>query len=289
MVSAAVQVAVGIAVISAPFLESFILKRTKGDARGPFKALCVLSILQLIINGLFLPETLPKKKRASITEFFKSVTSINPLSFLKVFFGECQVLKKLLMILTFQTCTDGKVTSDLFQLWSRNNLGWEAHIARNFSALWGMTVTAASAFVHPYLLKNFSTFAYSTIGNVSVWIGLTMHGLMEKGIFMWGGLPFLIGGVNGGSAHAIKALVLETARQKGYGNGEFSAWSNNMRALAQSLETLFLGMWYALCKENGIYQGTTWFFAGFLGAGLPQLLMLSMPRKVFEDPAAVKA
>jgi len=99
---------------------------------------------------------------------------------------------------------------------------------------------------------------------------------------MWSGVPFLVPGVNGGSAHAIKALSTQIATKEGYGNGEYSAWSNNMRALAQSLQIVFLGIWYARCKERGIYAGTSWFLASFVGAILPQLLMMTMPNGDFE-------
>jgi len=250
--------------------------------------MAVLSLVQLITNGLFLPETLVKKNRADIGEFFKSLASINPFVFVRAYLGKNRVLKKLLTIQTFQYCVDGKVTSDLFQMWSRNNLKWAANTARDFVAFWGLAVTAGGAFIHPYLLKMFSTFTYSSLGNISVGLGLTMHGIMEKGWCMWGGVPFLVPGVNGGSAHAIKALSLDLAREEGYGNGEFSAWANNMRALLQSLDTVFVGMWYARCKERGIYEGTAWFIAAFIGAGIPQLMMLSMPRSDFAPREKVK-
>jgi len=228
--------------------------------------------------------------------------------------GKNATLKKLLTIQTFQFCMDGKVTSDLFQMWSRNNLGWAANTARDFVAFWGAAVMAGGSVIHPYLLKRLSAFAYTSLANISAGFGLAMHGFMENGFCMFGGVAFLVPGVNGGSTHAIKALSLDLARAEGYGNGEFSAWANNMRALAQSLDTVFLGMWcltwlldldaghdmvrckapqciaalYARCKERGIYQGTAWFIASFIGAGLPQLMMLTMPRSDFEAPEKLK-
>uniref|UniRef100_A0A7S0AT86 Major facilitator superfamily (MFS) profile domain-containing protein n=1 Tax=Pyrodinium bahamense TaxID=73915 RepID=A0A7S0AT86_9DINO len=287
LVGTNVQVAVGLAVVLGPYLESAILKISKGDPRSPFKAVALFSIFQLLNNGLFLPETLVQKKRSTLAKFFESLASVNPFTFIRVYFGKSTVLKKLLTIQTLQYCADGKVTSDLFQMWSRNNLAWAASTSRDFVAFWGAAVTAGGAVVHPYLLRKLSTFTFSTVGNVCVWMGLTMHGILEKGISMWGAVPFLVPGVNGGSAHAIKALSLDIARSEGYGNGEFSAWANNMRALAQSVDTVLLGMWYARCKERGLYQGTAWFLAGFIGAGLPQLIIWGMPRKDFEPPTKV--
>jgi hypothetical protein len=206
----------------------------------------------------------------------------NPFAFLKVYFGKSAKLKKLLTITTLQYCNDGKVTSDLFQQWARNNLQWTPETTRDFVACWGAAVTSAGFCVHPYLLKKLSTFAYSTVGNLCVGTGLAMHGLREHGMFMWGGIPFLIPGVNGGSVHALRALMLQVATKEGYGNGEFAAWSNNLRVLAQSMQIVFVGRWYATCKERGIYPGTSWFLVACVGGFLPQLLMMTMHKKEFE-------
>lgn len=283
LVGTKIQAAVGVAVVAGPYIESILLKSSNNDHRTPFKALAVFSLFQMLTSAIFLPETLVKSKRTDLSVFFSSIASLNPFSFVKAYLGKNALLKKLLTIQTFQFCNDGKVTSDLFQMWSRNNLQWAANTSRDFVAFWGAAVTAGGAFIHPWLLKNLSNFNYSSLGNISVWIGITMHGLMEKGFLMWGGVPFLVPGVNGGSAHAIKSLSLDIAREEGYGNGEFSAWANNMRAMIQALDIVLLGMWYARCKERGLYQGTTWFIAGFIGAGLPQLLMLTMKRSDFEQ------
>merc|ERR1712032_259561 len=140
--------------------------------------------------------------------------------------------------------------------------------------------------VHPRLLRLFSTFTYSTITNLFVGFGLAMHGFAERQFCMWGGVPFLIPGVNGGSSHALKALSTQIAGQEGYGNGEFAGWMSNMRALIQSIQIVFLGMWYARCGERGTYQGSTWWLASLVGAVLPQLLMLTMPYSEFEPPKA---
>lgn len=289
VVGTRIQAAVGVAVVAGPYLESLILKITKGDHRGPFKAMAFFSLVQLVTNFLFMPETLAKQKRIAMAEFFSSVASINPFSFVKAYMGKNAVLKKLLTIQTLQFCVDGKVTSDLFQMWSKNNLRWTSNVIRDFVAFWGLAVTFGGAFLHPFLLKKLSLFNYTTVGNLSVWAGLSLHGLMEKGACMWGGVPFLVPGVNGGSAHAVKSLSLDIAQQEGYGNGEFSAWANNMRALAQSIDTVFLGIWYARCKDRGIYPGTAWFLAGFIGAGLPQLMLMAMNKSDLAPPSQAKA
>jgi len=276
VISTRIQVAVGIAVILGPYIESILLKVGKGDPRTTFKALFAVSLFQMINNGLLLPETLNASKRKSIASFFQSLASFNPFAFVKVYLSEHAVLKKLLTIQTLQFCCDGKVTSDLFQMWSRNQLQWQFNTIRDFVVFWGAAVTAGAAKLHPYLLKKLSVFEFTTVGNLFVWAGLTIHGLAQKGWGMWVGVPFLIPGVNGGNAHAVKAMSVDLAVDAGYGNGEFSGWANNMRALAQSVDTVFLGMWYAMCVKRGYYVGSTWWIAGFIGGGLPQLLLMTM-------------
>mmetsp|Transcript_2072 Transcript_2072/g.6501 ORF Transcript_2072/g.6501 Transcript_2072/m.6501 type:complete len:457 (-) Transcript_2072:35-1405(-) len=288
LVNTRIQAVVGVAVVAGPYIESLILKLSRGNPLSPFKVMAAAAVLQMVTSSLFLPETLARRKRASVGDFFNSLAALNPCGFVKAYMGKNATLKKLLTIQTFQFCMDGKVTSDLFQMWSRNNLGWAANTARDFVAFWGAAVMAGGSVIHPYLLKRLSAFAYTSLANISAGFGLAMHGFMENGFCMFGGVAFLVPGVNGGSTHAIKALSLDLARAEGYGNGEFSAWANNMRALAQSLDTVFLGMWYARCKERGIYQGTAWFIASFIGAGLPQLMMLTMPRSDFEAPEKLK-
>lgn len=56
--------------------------------------------------------------------------------------------------------------------------------------------------------------------------GGTGHGVCSR-------LP----GVNGASATALKSISTDLATAEGFGKGEFSAWSNNLRALAGAAAT----------------------------------------------------
>eukprot|EP00413_Alexandrium_margalefii_P027182 CAMPEP_0204575596 /NCGR_PEP_ID=MMETSP0661-20131031/41283_1 /ASSEMBLY_ACC=CAM_ASM_000606 /TAXON_ID=109239 /ORGANISM="Alexandrium margalefi, Strain AMGDE01CS-322" /LENGTH=514 /DNA_ID=CAMNT_0051584253 /DNA_START=39 /DNA_END=1582 /DNA_ORIENTATION=- len=284
LVASQIQSAVGVAVVLGPYIESLLLKLSGGNPLSPYKLMATMCLFQLFTNGVLLPETHAKHKRADISEFFRSIASLNPFGFVRAYLGKNAALKKLLTIQTFQYCNDGKVTSDLFQMWNRDHLNWSPDTARDFVAFWGATVTAGGTFLQPYLIKNLPIYAYTSLGNLGVWLGLTLHGIAKRGACMWGGVPFLAPGINGGSALAVKTLSLDIARAEGYGNGEFSAWANNMRALAQSAAMVFVGMWYAKCKERGIYPGTSWFFAALIGAGIPQLLLMTMPRSHLQPP-----
>merc|ERR1712007_57990 len=169
-------------------------------------------------------------------------------------------------------------------MWCRSNLKWADSQIVNFVAYWGAAVTLGSAVLHPILLKRLSAFKYSTLGNIAVWSGLTIHGLAPEGIGMWGGVPIILPGVNGGAAHAISALALAHGRNEGYGNGEMSAWGTNGRTLMQSMTTMLIGFWYGRCSERGIYPGTAWWLLGIIAGGIPQLIILSMGPSSFDVP-----
>jgi len=129
------QVAVGIAVVAGPYIESAALKLSNGNPLAPFKIMMALSLVQLLHYAGGLPETLGKRK--DLQGFSEMLASLNPFAFLKIYFGKNGTLKKLLTIQTLQFCVDGKVTSDLFQLWAKNNLQWKAETIRDFVALLG--------------------------------------------------------------------------------------------------------------------------------------------------------
>ena len=140
----------------------------------------------------------------------------------------------------------------------------------------------------PWLLKKLSPFAYTTLTNLVLWLGVPFHGLGHALGFpaaglVWG-IALLAPGVNGGSAHAAKALCGSIAVQEGYGRGEFSAWQMNLRGIAVTIATVLYGRWYGACLERGDprLHGTVWYFAGFLGGLLPQLIAWSMPKRSYQ-------
>jgi MFS family permease len=281
--------AVGCAVILGPFMEGWILKKGRGDLRGAYMAMSLVSVIQVSNAALFFKETLATKVRKPLSEAFRSITELNPFNFVFAFWRSRNLtFKKLMLIQFFQQCSDGKVTSDLCQMWTRNYLKWSDSEIRNFIAFWGATVTLASAVVHPALIQKMKAFNYATLGNLSIWFGLSFHGLLANRIGLWGGVPLLIPGVNGGAAHSISALSIAYGKEEGYGNGEMSAWMTNGRTLMQALVTMLLGNWYGRCTERGAFPGTAWWIAGFIAGGIPQLIMMSMGPASFEPPPEKK-
>lgn len=277
-----IQTAVGVAVVAGPYLESVALKASNGSPVAPFKVLGALSCFQFLQSALLMPETIKERAKFNWAEVLHYM---NPLGFLRVYFGEKGTLKKLFTAVGFQECMDGKVTSDLFQLWARNNLKWTSETTRDYAASWGAAVTGGAFFLHPYLLRKLGPYEYSTVGNLCVACGQMCAGLAERGICLWAGLPLLLPGVNGGSAHAIRALAVDLAVKEGYGIGEFSGWQANIKALLQSLQIVLVGTLYARCRQRGLYAGVVWFWVAFVGAAIPQLILSTMSKKEFEKSA----
>ena len=90
-------------------------------------------------------------------------------------------------------------------------------------------------------------------------------------------------GVNGSSSHAVKALAGALAEKEGYGRGEFSAWINNLRAIATACCTVLYSRWYSIATARGLWAGSVWWVAGLLGGLLPQLLVWAAPASDYEE------
>merc|ERR1712232_547710 len=100
-----------------------------------------------------------------------------------------------------------------------------------------------------------------------------MRGSMERTWVFLLAVPLLLPGVNGASSTALKAVATDRATAEGFGKGEFSAWSNNLRAMACAAATVIYGNYYAWAKTCGISPGSTYALAGVFGAVLPELLL----------------
>lgn len=273
---------VGVAVMGAPFLEAAVLKRT-GDPCSSYKVLALLSAFQLLYSTK-LPETLKVKKPFDMANLNATLTALNPLGFLKIYFGDSNALKRLVTILTFQSCCEGKCTSELFQMWAKNNLQWGSDGVRNLVSTWGGVVTASSLYIQPYLSKKFDIISYTSLCNFGMFAGLTITGAAPHWSCAYGGLLPIIGGINGGNSLMLKPLSTELAKAAGYGNAEFAAWFTNLRTLVQSFATIFFGQWYAYCQENNIYAGSAWWLIAVTGGLIPQLMLMASPKSDFEKP-----
>merc|ERR1712167_400644 len=153
------------------------------------KLLSLLGALNGVVNAILLPESLMPHKRASTDVLKFSLSSINPLAFLKIYGSETsQLFKKMFTILTLQYCSDGKVGSDMVQLWSKNNLGWDETTRRNFVVTWGLSVLASGIVTQPLLMKRLSSYDFTLLGNSLLFCGFLSYGLKAHGAFMYSGL-----------------------------------------------------------------------------------------------------
>merc|ERR1712217_181261 len=80
-------------------------------------------------------------------------------------------------------------------------------------------------------------------------------------------------GANGARGTALKAIAADCATSEGFGKGEFSAWTNNLRAIACAIATVFYGNYYAWSKTHGVPAGSTYALAGMFGAVVPEVIL----------------
>jgi hypothetical protein len=281
---AQLQTSAGIAVVVAPFVEVELMKRLGGDGRNHFAVSCAMNILQLAYMVVALPETLALKKRISMSKFMSSLSSLNPLSFIKVFRGKNKVLKQLLLVNTLQCCTEGRCTSECFQLWGKLDMMVTPGAMRNMLMYWGATVSGFGLLGSPILLRNFSPYMYTTITNLAVFTGLCIKGMSIKPPFFYAAYAVCMAGVNGSSTHAVKAMAGAHAMKDGYGRGEYSAWVQNLRSISTAACTVAYGWWYGYCTDKGWWTGSVWWFMAILGGLIPQLMVWSIPKEAFEMP-----
>merc|ERR1719204_189179 len=158
------------------------------------------------------------------------------------------MLKKVVTITTLQNFLDGRCTSDVFQMWARNNLKWPLETIRNYVSLWG-GCSVASGVLQMIIASKLSLWTYTVFTSLCVGSALTIQGLKPRGIYMWAALPVVLPGVNAGTALMLKRVQMNVAVSSGVGQGEFSAWVNNMRGLATALAPWIYGQWYAFCEK----------------------------------------
>jgi len=276
-----IAVAVGAAVIAAPVAEAALLKKTR-DPRATFKLLSCVCALNGVLNGVLLPESLMPHKRASFATLKSSISSINPLAFFKVYGSQTSpVFKKMFTILTLQFCSDGKVGSDMVQLWSKNNLGLDETQRRNFVVTWGLSVLVSGILTQPLLMKRLSSYNFTQLGNALLFSGFVTYGLKAHVAFMFAGLGLQLPVINNGSSNNVRALCSALARKEGFGLGEFSAFLNNARTILQSFTSFAMGWWYAFCIERGLHPGSAWWIVGILCGLFPELIMWTMSKDDF--------
>lgn len=263
---------IGGGVVLTPLLESLILKATNNNPRYSYLALSALAGVHFAYTGTYLLEPLAIEQRKSMKELM-SLQTLNPFGFIKVFTRGSSALQRMVGITTLQMFLEGKNLSDLSQTWMFQNLHWRPEHARNFSVAYGVLCILAGTKLTPYLLKKLSARSFTSATNFTNGLAFAMRGALPKSSFWMLAVLPMLPGVNGASANALKAILGRRAEAEGFGGGEFSAYSNNLRSLAGAAAVVVYGNVYAWARRRGVLPGSAFFVAAAMGAILPQALL----------------
>jgi hypothetical protein len=267
----------GLGVILAPILESVILKRFQ-NPKFTYLAMSFIALLHTAYTVTLVPETLDVGKRISFNSIC-TIRNLNPFGFLKIYTKGSKALKHMVTITSFQMTIEGKNLSDLTQIWLRNHIQWSTEGIRNCVTIYGILCMIAGMKLTPALLKATSVHGFTTITNGANALGYFLRGLSQNPAYYILVTPLFLPGVNGNAASAMKSRMSGLATREGFGMGEFSAYTNNLRALAGAVAPMVYGNTYAWCTKNGIFPGRTWWTACLMGAVLPQLLLMTGPKE----------
>jgi len=265
-----VQVATGLGLLLIPFLEARLLGK---GIKYVYLALSAIGAAHCLFATMCLPETLPLSHRKKPDLSFATV---NPLSFIRVFTEGSKTLWQFTMITTFQMFLEGKNISDSAQNWVRDHLKWSVTGIRNFIIIYGVLCTMSSMSLAPILLRMFNAKDYTTLTNLLNIFAFSVRGIKASTALWLLAMFPMLPGVNGNCAIKLTSLAQNLAEQQGFGNGEFSAWANNLRALVGAAAPVLYGQIYASLGRKGRNPGLTFAFAGLLGAVVPQLMLMSM-------------
>jgi MFS family permease len=264
---------VGLAIMTGPLLESFLLKSAKaGNERIGFLAMAMLGLAAGTLGRLKLPESLSSSSKKPF-DVSTVVSDVNPFGFLRIYTHGSIAARKLATICCLQTLIDGKNVSDIVQIWTREHIKLQMETIRNFVMGYGLASTIAGAKLVPYLLKNLSTYGFTTFTNITNFFGFIMRGSVANVYVFFGALPLMLPGVNAASTSALMPVLMGHMQASGFGNGESSAYINNLRVIAGAIITMLYGKFYAWCCRTGLNPGLTFSFGACVGALAPQLLL----------------
>merc|ERR1712050_378858 len=160
--------------------------------------------------------------------------------------------------------------------WVRDKLTWSVSGIRNFITTYGALCTITGMTATPYMLKELSARNFTTVTNILNAGAFSLRGLVPSSA-LWLAMMFpMPPGVNGTASTALNGVAQDMANAQGFGKGEFSAWVNNLRALAGAISPVIYAQFYAAAEKRGANPGHAFAVAGFLGAILPQVLLQTM-------------
>jgi len=266
MIMNEINTCLGAAVIIAPTLEKIIISLSGNNPLYSYLFQALSAAATFIINYNFIGETLDPTKAVKFTP-----ADANPFNFVKIFTRGSKALQKLLVISTLQTAIAN--ISDTEEVWKRSHLGWTASQSANDTIAWGFLMIIASVKVTPSLLRRYSARGFTSFTNITTAIGFMLRGSVENSLVFLAAVLPMLPGVNGATALALDSISTDIAEADGIGKGEFSGWSNNLRALMASFASILFANYYAWAQKRNVYPGTVFMLGGIICAVLPELMM----------------
>jgi len=276
-VGSLLRAVIGAGIVVTPFVEAAILQRTK-NPKFSYLLLSGMAALQAAISATSFPETLQEAK-AGVASW---LSELNPFDFMSIYTRASKALRGMVTITTFQQLIDGKNMSDITEIWKRNHLKMTVSESRNFIVGYGTMCALSGALLGPRLVAGMTNRGYTSFTNLTNTLAFLIRGTERKWLFILAALPMLPG-VNGSSALKLQARCQKLAREEGFFPGEFSAWLNNLRALASVVCPVLIGNYYSWCLKSGFFPGSVYWLLGFMGAVAPELLLRRMSNAEIED------
>jgi hypothetical protein len=270
---------IGLAIVGTPFVEGTILAKTQ-NPRLTFLLLATLAAAQLVFTTVNIPETLAAAKKKTMGAFLQ-LSTLNPFDFMKIYSRGSLSLQKAVTVSSLLCVLEGKNLNDFAMVFMKGNMNWNVTQIRNWISLYGVLCLASGKTLTPYLLGSRGVREYTVLTNATNLFTYVIRSFAEKRdlFFMLTAIPMLPG-VNAASAHALTPIACRRATQEGFGNGEFSAWTNNLRAIVSAITPMVLGNYYLWAQRKG-FGASTYGVAGIMGALIPGLLMMAMSDQDF--------
>jgi len=270
---AKVGAVVGAAITLSPILEAKILTKMK-NPKYTFLAISAFAAMQAFVVGFILPETLPKEKRKEVGEV-ATLDSLNPFGFTKLYTKGSKSLQKLVNVCTFQYMMEGKNVSDFAAQWWFNQMKWGVLDVRNYVTIYGLSCVLSGMFLIPKMAKEMTVRAFTSVGNASNVVNFAMKSFTAPSSGVYYLVSFLgLPGVNASSGTLVRAITVRKAAGEGFGRGEFSAYSNNLRAIPSALGPMLYGYVYAGFQDS--FPGLAYLVAAIFGGIIPEVLMRSL-------------
>lgn len=157
-------------------------------ARATFGVATVLAAVQLVMDLVFVPETLLPSKRKTFDMKFPYMA--NPLKFTTLF-TRTKALRMLSLTAGLQCVPEGKNISDLQQIKMLADIGADDATRGNFVSMFGACMVAGGKLAG-YSIKTFGPRGHTTINNILTVISFLVFGFAKKMPQMWVGLLLLL-------------------------------------------------------------------------------------------------